>query len=230
MENHVDFAILQRLDHLRLRIEALHSKVQPPLLKAVRRIEDIVRDNALKAAVLLIRKEAAVSLQNAHADCAMLRQPRLLVLGKHRHGCRRHIVLIQLLGIKRLVLLDSAHSLIQLGLEIRTVFVDCKINIRAAHRRNRRQALLSQRRNLRRHNHVSRTLGKQPLSFLHRANIDMLGVQSLLLFPIAERRLHHAACNHANALAFQQMQLRGRKARLFYIGIKIIFFSAHRHR
>ena len=94
MEDHIDFAILQRLDHLCLRIEALYSKVQPPLLKAVRRIEDIVSDNALMAAVLLIREEAAVSLQNADADFAMLRQPHLLILGKHRHGCRRHILFI----------------------------------------------------------------------------------------------------------------------------------------
>ena len=137
MENHVDFAILQRLKHLRLRIEALHSKVQPLLSKAARRIEDIVRDSALMAAVLLIREEAAVSLQNADADFAMLRQPYLLILGKHRHGCRRHILFIQRLGIKGLVLLDSAHSLVQLGLEVRTVFVDRKIYIRAANRRNR---------------------------------------------------------------------------------------------
>ena len=58
----------------------------------------------------------------------------------------------------------------------------------------------------------------------------MLRVQSLLLFPIAERRLQHAACHHAHALALQQVHLRGRKARLFYIGVKIIFFSAHRQR
>ena len=137
MENHVDFAILQRLKQLRLRSEALYSKVQPLLLKAARRIEDIVRDSALMAAVLLIREEASVSLQNADADFAMLRQPCLLICGKHRHSCRRQIVLIQLFGIKGPVLLDSAHSLVQLVLEIRTVFADRKIYIRAAHRRNR---------------------------------------------------------------------------------------------
>ena len=137
MENHVDFAILQRLHHGLLRREALHRKIQPLLLKAARRIADIVSDNAGRSALLLIREEAALAIDEADADFAMLRQPCLLICGKHRHSCHGHVLLIQLLWIKRPVLLHPAHSLIQLSLEVRTVFVDRKIYIRAAHRRNR---------------------------------------------------------------------------------------------
>ena len=126
--DHVNFVILQRLKHFFIILICLYVKFQCLISQTVYGISNIFRQRTGKLSSLFIHgKSRWIIVQKSDPDAAMLIQPCLFCACKTLAVIKRKIFLIQICLKKRTVVLQLAHSPVQLRLDIAAFFVYYKI-------------------------------------------------------------------------------------------------------
>ena len=229
MENQVDLTVLQCLQLLKLRVKAVQVEMQGVIPQTIRRIYDIIRENAGNTTGLDIKgADAGVMIQKTDSDGAMLPEPVLLLGREELDRLGRQIALIQIILIERLVVCNTAHGIIERFLEVGTAFTDHEVNIRAAERGDRGQAVFLPLGTLDRDKTVDFAAGDLGGCVLVAGDGHMLGVQTVACLPFAELRGRDTFGQHADALAVQGGQIGYGNVGSGKICIQVIFFLAHR--
>ena len=203
--------------------------MQGVIPQTIRRIYDIIRENTGNITGLDIKgADTGVMIQKTDADGAVLPEPVPLLGREDLDRLGRQIALIQIILIERLVVCNTAHSIIERFLEVGTAFADHEVNIRAAERGDRGQAVFLPLGALDRDKTVDFAAGDLGSCVLAAGDDHMLGVQTVACLPFAELRGRDAFGQHADALAVQGGQIGYGNVGSGKICIQVIFFLAHR--
>ena len=228
MEDHIDVAVPQGIQLFLTAVKAVQVKAERSAAEAVRRVPDVVGEHAGHGKCFGVKfADTGIVVEKAEADRAVCIQPVLFLGGQGFDRVRGQIVLIQPLGIERLVVFDAAHGGIERVFQVGTAFADDKVNIRAAERGECGQARGLPLRALDRDKAVDLAAGELGGGILTAGDENVLGVQRVPGFPRAEQRGRNALLQHTDAFAVQAAQIGYRNIRVGQIGIEIVAFLAH---
>ena len=229
MENHVDLAQFQRIEFRFFAVITDHLEFQFLISQTILGKLNIVRDGSGDfPGGRVIGADAAVARQKAHPDHTVLFEPRLFLSRKDRGIIHREIPFIEIRRIKRIGVLQRAHRIVQFFLDIRTVFVDCIVDVGASHAGYGRDAKVCPEGFFQRNKAVDLMACQLLLHILIVGDVDVLRFQVVFFFPFGQHNLRLGSHRNADLFAVQRFVIGSGDICARKIGVEVIFFFPHR--
>ncbi len=130
LENHVDLAGGKSVQLVFHGVVAIRFKLKRRVFQAVRRIANIVGDDARDLARCCIYlANVYVTNDKAHTNRTVLISPVALCARKSSRRRRGEVLLVQLIVVERVIVSDTRHGRIEVGLKVAAVLVYRKVHI-----------------------------------------------------------------------------------------------------